>query len=142
MKVKIKQSDCKFYVNKENRVVVCVISNTRHMVSDFLDDILFDDISFDISYSFYRKLEMPDTFIGKAVCAAEDEWDEELGKKIAYSRAKEKLYTSFFKRATLYAQTIDRRLEELVDRCNALGDAVTDNKNRFDSEIAEYLKKE
>lgn len=140
MKIKIKKNDCKFYVDEEKRVVVCVITGVSHLVNDFVEDIWNDDVNFDISYPLYKKLEMPNTFIGKAVCAAEDEWDVEMGKKIAYSRAKEKVYTSFFKRANLFAQTIDLRLNELVNRFNALGEAVSDNKAKLDSEIADYLK--
>ena len=65
MKIKIKQSDCKFYIDETKRVVVCVITDVRHLVNDFIEDIWNDDVNFEISYSFYRKLEMPNTFIGK-----------------------------------------------------------------------------
>ena len=84
---------------------------------------------------------MPNYFIGKAVCADEDEWDVELGKRIAYFRAKDKCYRSFFKRASLLVQIIDRRLGDMMDILNTLGEKLSDNKDRLEASIEERLKK-
>lgn len=131
----IRMSDCKFYVNKEKRTVVCKIPaywtradgeevSTEYMVMDFIkENCLYPD--FDIRYAICWKLEekiqMPRYFIGKAVCADEDEWNEDTGKLIAFHRAKDKCYKAFFKRANLIVQTMDGRLGDLITAFNKFG---------------------
>ena len=150
MKPQIKYKNCKFIVKPEDRMVICVIDNSvfgeeRKKVSDILLDFIFDNeysnVDICTSYDFDKKLRMPKSFIGKAVCAEEDEWNEELGKKIAYSRAKNKLYTSFYKRANLFIQETDRRLNYMIDKFNNFGVTLDENKQRLDDEIERLLQK-
>ena len=106
----IKMSDCRFYVNEAEHVVVCVIPHTRRMVDDFIrEHFSFNDVDFWYALDV-DKVRMPDSFMGKAVCAPEDEWDEELGKMIAFSKAKDKCYKSFFKRANTFIQMVVRQM--------------------------------
>ena len=152
----IKMSDCKFYVDKEARTVVCVIPSIiakdeeeetiiRHMLQDFVKSN-FEWNDFDVydglRYGFYEKLELPSSFMGKAVCAQGDEWDEELGKMIAFSRAKHKCYNSFFKRANLLVQTLDRRLGDMITAFNDLGLKLTDRHDALQDKINEKMGKE
>ena len=120
----IKMSDCRFYIDEDARTIVCVIPNTQNMVEDFIrDHFYFHD--FDFGYAMNRplqeKIKMPKSFMGKAVCAPDDEWNVETGSLLAYARAKDKCYRSFFKRANLYAQAIDNRLNNIIDEFNHLG---------------------
>ena len=83
----IKMSDCRFYVNKDERVIICVIPNTRDMLENYIiEHFQFPDVKLSDSLNywskFYKQLRMPESFMGKAVCASEDEWNEELGKMI------------------------------------------------------------
>lgn len=145
----IKMSDCKFYVNEAERTVVCVIPKTRDMVIDFIlehfafsDINMYDSLNFwDTTQSFYKKIEMPTSFMGKAVCAPEDEWDEELGRLIAFSRAKDKCYQSFFKRANLLVQTFDRRLGDMIDMFNNFGLKLEDKRAGIQQKIDERIGK-
>lgn len=141
MKVNIKKDDCKFIVKPEDRMVICVIDgdNIRHMLSNFVEDFDFPDLEVYMPYPTARKLLMPNSFMGKAVCAPEDEWNEEVGRKIAYFRAKHKLYMSFFKRANLYVQTIDRRLNDIMNQFNEMGEALSENQDRLEEELKPYL---
>ena len=141
----IKMSDCKFYVDEDARVVVCVIPNTNDMVIDFVrEHFMWDDVDMDyaIDYHFEPKLQMPRSFMGKAVCAAEDEWNEELGRKIAFSRAKDKCYKSFFKRANLLVQTYDRRLGDMIEAFNDFGLKLDAKREALESQIESETKKE
>ena len=120
----IKMKDCKFYVNETERTVVCVIPSTFDMVSDFISDhFRWNDMDFwmGLCYHLQNKIEMPNSFIGKAVCAPEDEWNEETGRMIAFARAKDKCYKSFFKRANLFVQTVDGRLGDMITMFNDFG---------------------
>ena len=142
----IKMSDCRFYVNEEERTVVCVIPKTRNLVRHFIEDnFVFSDLDFDEAAMFWKQtkfdkqIAMPDSFMGKAVCAKEDEWDEETGRLIAYSRAKDKCYKSFFKRANLFVQTVDRRLNDMINAFNDFGLRLEDNRIGISQKIDEKL---
>lgn len=120
----IKMSDCKFYVDEAARTVICVIPNTKLLLSNFIQQHFgFRDINmcFALNYDFEKELFMPKSFMGKAVCALEDEWNEETGRVIAYAKARDKCYKSFFRRANTLIQTVDRRLGDMIDAFNDMG---------------------
>ena len=148
----IKMSDCRFYVNEAERTVVCVIpqfieeKNGRRFTSDMVLDFIYDNFSFrevDFHYAMDRdfedELKMPSTFMGKAVCAPDDEWDEETGKLIAFARAKDKCYKSFFKRANHFVQTIDRRLGDMIEQFNDFGIKLEDKRVGLEQKINEKI---
>ena len=153
----IKMSDCRFYVNEAERTIVCVIpewtgnrKRTRDMLINFIhENFLFSDLNLGGAIEYYwddnkfvKALGMPSTFIGKAVCAPGDEWNEELGRKIAFSRAKDKCYKSFFKRANLFVQTVDRRLGDMIERFNDFGLKLETKREALHSEIDKAIQPE
>lgn len=134
----IKMSQCKFYIDEAARTVVCVIPNTKMMVYDFIrehfdwgDVSMYDAMCWRLSDA----IDMPHSFMGKAVCAAEDEWDKETGCMIAFARAKDKCYKSFFKRANHFVQTIDRRLGDMIDMFNDFGLKLENKREALQNEI-------
>lgn len=133
----IKMSDCRFYVNEEERVVICVIPDTYDKFIEYIYDMerSRSKVGF-IYHDFHRELQLPKQFIGKAVCSKEDEWNEETGRMIAFSRAKEKFYNSFFKRANLLVNTIDKNLSQMVDTFNNFGVVL----NRKNQQLAEAIE--
>lgn len=142
----IKMSDCRFYVNEEERTVVCVIPNTRFALQEFIEEN-FEFPDFDvycgISYNYLNKeLKLPHSFMGKAVCAAEDEWNEETGRLIAYSRARDKYYTSFFKRANKLIQLVNKRLDDMIEVFNNFGMKLEAKQGELQAKINERVTKE
>ena len=145
----IKMSDCKFYVDEENRTVICVIpkivndnlSTANALVSFISENCEFSDISFwdALNYKSVKELSLPESFRGKAVCAPDDEWDVETGKLIAFSRAKEKFYKSFFKRANIFVRMIDKRLEQTINAFNDFGMQVQVNSDTLQAQIDDKL---
>jgi hypothetical protein len=141
----IKMSDCKFYVDEDARVIVCVIPNVHDLLQDFISQHFSwgnINVEWAVGYQFNKQLEMPNSFMGKAVCAPEDEWDVELGKKIAFSRAKDKCYKSFFKRANLLVQTFDKRLGDMIETFNNFGLKLEVKREALESQIEGAIKKE
>ena len=134
MEMNIKQKDCRFIVKPDDRMVICIIDGewVRNAVTEFLYDL--DDPNFDLSaYGKLRdQLRMPRAFVGKAVCAAEDEWNEETGKLLAFYRAKHKFYSSFFKRGTLYINSIDRAIDKIYDTFNNMGESLELNRLKLE----------
>ena len=142
----IKMSDCRFYVNEEERTVICVIPNTRFALQEFIEEN-FEFPDFDvycgISYNYLNKeLKLPHSFMGKAVCAAEDEWNEETGRLIAYSRARDKYYTSFFKRANKLIQLVNKRLDDMIEVFNNFGMKLEAKQGELQAKIDERVTKE
>lgn len=138
----VKMSDCRFYINEEKRTVVCVIPNTRDMVFDFIVDHFYDG---HITFFYGKKtdsLMMPNSFTGKAVCAQEDEWDEETGKLIAFYRAKNKCYKSFFKRVDTFIWDIDTALDNFAEIVNDFGDKLTEKAEKLEEEITNRTAQE
>ena len=151
-KFNVKPSDCRYIVNEEKRTIVCLIENTERMFTRFADnnfDIPWDCRSFiwgkNISTSkqhMLDKLRMPKRFWGIATCSEEDEWDVEKGKFLAFSRAKNKLNNSFFKRANFYINTFDKSLNDAVLILNNLGEKLTANADRRNERIKELFGEE
>ena len=141
----IKMSECKFYVDEEARTVICVIPQTEHMVLNFIWEH-FDwpdvNLSDTIDYHMRHDIKMPKSFMGKAVCAAEDEWNEETGRMIAFSRAKDKCYKSFFKRANKFVQTVDRRLGDMIELFNDFGLKLEGKRAALQNQIDERTNAE
>ena len=142
----IKMSDCRFYVDEEARTVVCVIPDTEEMLEEFIyDNFRFSDIDISSGVNFYWRsrfgaaLKMPHSFMGKAVCSPEDEWDEGTGKLIAFSKAKDKCYKSFFKRANMLVQALDRRLGDMIEMFNDFGLKLENKREAIQKKINECM---
>ena len=146
-KFNVKPSDCRYIVNEEKRTIVCLIEHTDCMFIHFAEN------NFDIPWNcmadpwcpkpmnklFYKKFYMPKRFWGIATCAEDDEWDVEKGKFLAFSRAKDKLNKSFFKRANFYINTFDKSIDRAVEILNNLGDKLTTNTERRHLRLTELF---
>ena len=149
-KFNVKPSDCRYIINEEKRTVVCLIEHTDCLFIHFAENNF--DIPWDCMYylcnskpmnrSLRKKFFMPKRFWGIATCAEDDEWDVEKGKFLAFSRAKDKLNKSFFKRANLYIDTFDTFLNDAVLILNNLGEKLSVNAERRDKRIKELFGEE
>ena len=122
-KFNIRPEDCEYIVKKDERKVICILNNTSHLFISFADNNLalpIDDWSNHIGV-LYEKLIMPNRFIGISTCSPSDEWNENTGKVIAFSRLKDKVNRSFFKRANLIVNTYDKWINDAEDLLNGIG---------------------
>lgn len=147
MRFNITTDNAKFFVNKEKKTVVCVIEDTRKLFHDFVNTNFRISTDCDQIYNcthgingydsiLDEKMLMPNKFVGIAKCGENDEWDENIGRIIAFSRAKNNLITSFFKCAQTYVYYIDNWLNEAVNIFNTLGLKLSENKAKRDEYIA------
>lgn len=132
----IKPSDAKYFIDEEKRTVICVIDDTKSLFNRFCND------NFKISAKntvfwprlnnkqFFDKLDMPNRFVGQATCSKDDEWNVETGKLIAFSRAKDKVNKSFFKRANTYINTLDQWVNDAAEVLNQVGEKLSINTER------------
>ena len=60
MRIDIKKKDCKFYVNEEERTIVCVIHCDKYLVENYVNELT--DYYFRLPFSEGKKIKMPSTF--------------------------------------------------------------------------------
>lgn len=135
----IQPEQCKFYVNKEKRTVACVIDAKRQTAWWFVEDYCGMEPDF-----FEQKLtpdRIPTRFVGKAICSESDEWDEELGKEIAFTRAKRKYMTSLFKSLQKWINKCDELLLNSLNTINTFGQKVAADLDYHDALIQKKLNK-
>lgn len=149
MKLNIAPADCRYIVDKDKKKVVCLIEDTERLFLEFVYsnfDVKLEDIGdahfYIHNYNFTKKFLMPRRFVGIATCSETDMWDEETGKLIAYSRAKDNLNKSFFKRANLYINSLDREIDRATEVLNILGQKLTMNTTRRHEKIASIIGEE
>ena len=145
MKFNVKPNDCQFVVNEEKKTVVCIYEGCRLDFIYFINDNckMNPFISRDPwAESLYEKMIMPNRFIGLAVCGPDDEWDEKTGRLIAFSRMKDKLNKSFFKRANTFFNTVDRWLDESAALVNQIGEKLEVNAERRHNLITSLVGEE
>ena len=137
----IRQSDCKFYVDKEARTVICVIPNTRDLLTDYIWKHFRHNNFANPNWEYEEKwLQLPKSFKGRAVCAPEDEWNEETGRLVAFARAKNKAYASFFRHANAFIQDMDRELNQMITNFNDFGMRLETRRDRLENEIEKRTK--
>ena len=130
---------CKYYIDEEKRKVVCVILNTKNAVFEYIYKNNFDDY-FPI-WNIMNKLEMPNTFSGVATCKEDETFDVQIGKKIAYNKAKMKFDNSLFKRFQKYIDYIDNHFNEIILRIDGYGEKLADKQEARRQQIDEYFNK-
>ena len=115
--------DCHFIVKKEEGKVICIMEDTKfRAVNYFIANIRTALID---SYITKDKYLMPDRFVGIATCSANDEWDEQIGRTIAYNRALKKYSTSFFKHVNTMVHEVDDALDAFTAQCNKYGTSLS-----------------
>ena len=82
---------------------------------------------------------MPNKFIGVAHCGKNDEWNEDIGCTIAFSRAKDALLKSFWKRVETYFETLGKWYDEALDMANRLGEKFDINMEKRHAYIEELV---
>ena len=150
MRFNVTADDAKFFIDEEKKTVVCVIENTEDLFHSFVNTNFRISTDCDQIYNcvhringcdstLNEKMLMPNKFVGIAKCGEDDKWDENIGCTIAFSRAKNNLITSFFKRAQTYVNYIDKWLNEAINTFNKLGEKLTENSKKRDEYIASLV---
>lgn len=133
-----------YFVNKEKGIVVARINNCkRDFISFLFNSCDQNALAYHASFSDkdYDQLLMPNSFVGVAQLGENDIWDEELGKQIAYQRAKQKRDASFFKRANVAVRLYERELDKLCNLFDAYGKRLSNNNEYREKKIAEKIQK-
>lgn len=123
--------EIKYIVNEEKRTVVAVAIGCER---DALDEILKSDYTAKVLLAINfgdmnnvpiidKELILPDKFIGVAHCHPEDEFDFEVGKKIAtrklhksYNKAKRNVVKNFANRVNRLSENLDITLNKINKR--------------------------
>lgn len=140
MKFNVRPCDCNFIVNKDKGTVVCIYDGCEEdFVSFISSNACKSGVHVAMDYSLYKRMLMPNRFVGVARCGANDEWNEETGRLIAFSRMKDKLNKSFFKRAQTYTDIVVDWLNDSIDLLNDVGAKLADNQTKRHERITELV---
>lgn len=80
-------NNVKYYVNRDKRTVVCVLSGCRWNATYRIEKYVRNSNSFVNPYGAFR---IEDEYVGIAKCSPEDTWDEDYGQRLAFARARKK----------------------------------------------------
>lgn len=133
-----------YFTDKEKGIVVARINDCkRDFISFLFDSCDQSALAYHAPFSDkeYDQLLMPNSFVGVARLGENDVWDEELGKQIAYQRAKHKRDVSFFKRANMAVRLYERELDKLCKLFDGYGTRLSNNASYRESKIAEKIQK-
>ena len=141
MKHSIKREDVKYFVNEEKRTVVAVLEGTECLFTDFMYE---NDGPLPCRdyYELDDRYSLPNRFVGIAKCSVNDEWNEQLGKLIAFDRLKEKVNNSFIKCANKYVRDIDNNINTFFRNTKAYLDKLESNSDRRRNLINQLIKED
>lgn len=141
IKVNFNPDNVEFFYNEEKGITIARLNGTKYMFTDFLrstnEGLEPEDLELLVKWE--AKLLMPDTFIGKAVCAPGDTYDPEIGHLIAYDRLRCKISDSFAKRMNTYCNMITEYANRVVDKYNSYMLKVEDNEQYRANMIYEVI---
>lgn len=99
--------DTKFFVNKDKRTIVCVITTINDVPERLEKYGLADDEYYDVDEVC--------TYTGYAHCSPEDEWDETYGKHLAEYRASKARQVDVNHRIKKFIKGISKCIDNLYD---------------------------
>lgn len=140
MKINVRPRDCKFIVNEQERKVICILENTENYAIDF-SEINSLTCPFFFNKKEYNMLKMPNRFTGIATCSAEDKWDEELGKAIAFGKLKYKVNASMFKRGDKLVEMLDKKINRIIEQFDAYGEKINANEEKRRDWVDAHMNK-
>lgn len=107
----------KYYSNPEKRQTIAVLENCHHDALCKIDKIMHNtNFYFDpSSRMMMERYLMPDTFRVIVTCDPRDEYDFEIGKKIAKERLMKKYYNSLDKRMVMFTSDLAKAVATMAD---------------------------
>lgn len=91
----------KYFVNKQKRQVIAVLENTRYDAYNKIDKMIAETEFCVVPNTKYL---MPSQFKVTVTCDPRDEFDVEVGKKIAKKRILKNYYASLDKRVSKFTE--------------------------------------
>lgn len=124
-------NDCQFFVNKDKRAVTCIYYNKNIWGAvDFVDR----------DYYYKSKFALARRYVGVARCNPDDNWNEDIGRLVAYTRMKNSYFKDFFIRTKKIYEEMEKILNEEYYACNKLGDKFANELDRLDELIRKRVE--
>lgn len=128
--------DCHFVVQKDARKVICVLKNTKYDAQIYFEE----GFRVPIAIAPREKAgKMPNKFVGIATCAPEDNWNEEIGRTLAYNRVIKKYCNSLFRHINTLVDYYDTYLNDFITEVNRFGEKMTKVIDHNDKYVKEQL---
>lgn len=140
--------NCRFWVDDKQNVH-CTISGMKEYFANFIHqhhyafyDFLWQHEGGFTSY-IKSKYFMPDTYHAMAKWHEGDgcEWNEEVGKLIAFNKLKNRVNSSLRKRFALLMDEVEKRKEEAYTKYSSYSEKLYLNSIEREEKIHEYFEK-
>lgn len=131
-----------FDINLEKKTVVCWIDGgqeLKRMAIDFAEEHGLSQFLQGQRYSNINRWLLNPHYFAKATCSPDDEWNEELGKRIAYNRLKNKIGYAFFNRIQKIYDHNTQVLENFANDANKYGIALEEESHAREERISAEL---
>lgn len=103
----------KYYYLKERNEVIAVLENTRYDAASKIAKVLTctKSLGFDLT-----KYVMPSSFRAVAKCHPADEWNPEIGEKVAKEKLMRKYYKAYDRQLEAFVQDLNTAMFEVTQR--------------------------
>ena len=139
VKDNLREENCKFYVNKEKRTITCVYAPERCSSIVWNDSYAFIDTV--RMYDHDDLLDLKGHYAATAVCAPEDEWNECIGKRVAFLKVRKKFYKSYFNAVNKYITAMDKYMNNYVEIMNNFGARIENSIKHEEERLKEEIIK-
>ena len=97
----------RYIINKEKRTIVCLLEDCERML---WQDACKHFPMIVLGWGYTPDITLEKTYRGVAKCNPNDEWDEELGKKLACDRAYNALRTEYKLKAKKFINCLNSHI--------------------------------
>lgn len=115
-------SKIRYYINEEKRTVVAVMDGVR---DEIMDEVWQYAPNKEYYSDFHKKVMLKDLYRGKAICHESDEWDVEVGKKIARNRMLTNFYADRYKALTWFESYLIRIVNKISKKADVADSCVS-----------------
>ena len=110
----MKKQNVQYVVDKKNRVVIATIDDCRWDAVDKINKKFIHQATSKMEIlPLSSDMLMPNRFKAVARCCPEDEWDENVGKRLACERLTEKYEKSLNRRMARFMVDMDKVIDEM-----------------------------
>ena len=110
----MKKQNVQYVVDKKNRVVIATIDDCRWDAIDKINKKFIHQATSKMEISsFISDMLMPNRFKAVARCCPEDEWDENVGKRLACERLTKKYEKSLNRRMARFMVDMNKVIDEM-----------------------------
>lgn len=126
MEINISKNNCQFILKPEERKTICILAIPPNLLERYIRE-LNTKMPIIWTTNIVKLLQISLQYTGIATCSEEDEWDDEVGKDVAYIKAKQAFAADFISHAYSFFNFFTSAIQTMKDNCDALNEEWNKN---------------